>query len=76
MEKLILPKSWQDQPKSLQIWQDQLKSQQILARSTQVPANLARLTNVGLHSSFSTLMVHMHQVPLTTHQVPLAKNKE
>ena len=25
-----------------------------LARSTQVPANLARLSNVGLHSSFST----------------------
>ena len=42
-----------------------------LARSTQVPANLARLTNVGLHSSFSTLLVHTHQVPLATHQVPL-----
>ena len=26
MEKPILPKSWQDQPKSQQLWQDQPKS--------------------------------------------------
>ena len=45
------------------------------SRSTQVPANLARLTSVGLHSSFSTLVVHTHQVPLATHQVPLATNQ-
>ena len=47
-----------------------------LASSTQVPANLARLTNVGLHGSFSTLVVHTHQVPLATHQVPLAKSEK
>ena len=35
----------------------------ILARSSQVPGNLARLTNVGLHSSISMLVVHTHQVP-------------
>ena len=45
-----------------------------LARSTQVPETLARLTNVGLHSSFSTLVVHTHQVPLATHQVPIAQS--
>ena len=47
-----------------------------LASSTQVPAFLARLTNVGHHSSFSTLVVHTHQVPLATHQVPLAKSEK
>ena len=48
----------------------------ILAKSSQVRGNLARLTNVGLHSSISTLVVHTHQVPLATHQVPLAKSEE
>ena len=47
-----------------------------LAKSTQVPANLARLTNVGLHSSFSTLVVHTQQVPLATHKVPLVKSEK
>ena len=47
----------------------------ILAKSSQVPGNLARLTNVGLHSSISTLVVHTHQVPPTA-QVPLAKSEE
>ena len=50
--------------------------QSILARSTQVPASLARLTNVGLHSSFSTLVVHTNQVPVATHQVPLVKSEK
>ena len=48
----------------------------ILPRSSQVPGNLSRLTNVGLHSSISTLVVHTHQVPLSTHLVPLAKNEK
>ena len=48
----------------------------IVARSSEVLRNLARLTNVGLHSSFSKLVVHPHQVPLATHQVPLSKSKE
>ena len=48
----------------------------ILARSSQVQGNLARLTNVGIHSSISTLVVHTHQVPLSTHQVPLTKNEK
>ena len=64
MEKSILPNQ------SCQI--NLAKSN--LARSTQVPANLARLTNVGLHRSFSILVVHTHQVPLATHQAPLAKS--
>ena len=46
------------------------------ARSTQVPANLARLNNVGLHSSFSTLVVDTQQVPLSTYHVPLAKSEK
>ena len=33
-------------------------------RSTQLTANLARLTSVGLHSSVSTLVVNTNQVPL------------
>ena len=66
MEKSILPNQ------SCQI--NLAKSN--LARSTQVPANLVRLTNVGLQSSFSTLVVHTHQVPLVTHHVPLAKSEE
>ena len=66
MEKSILPNQ------SCQI--NLAKSN--LARSTQVPETLARLTNVGLHSSFSTLVVHTHQVPLATHQVSLAKSKK
>ena len=48
----------------------------ILAKSSQVPGNLARLTNVGLHSSISTLVEHTHQAPLATHHVPLAKCEE
>ena len=48
----------------------------ILAKSSQVPGNLARLTNVGLHSSISTLVVHTHQVLLATHEVPLAKSEK
>ena len=35
-----------------------------LGEIVQLPGNLARLTNVGLHSSISTLVVHTHQVPL------------
>ena len=51
-------------------------AESVLARSSQIPGNLARLTNVGLHSSISTLVVHTHQVPLATRQVLLAKSKE
>ena len=57
MEKSILPN---------QSYQINLAKSN-LARSTQVPANLARLNNVGIHSSFSTLVVHTHQVPIDTH---------
>ena len=66
MEKSILPNQ------SCQI--NLAKS--ILAKSSQVPGNLARLTNVGPHSSISTLVVHTHHVPLATHHVPLAKREE
>ena len=41
-----------------------------------IPENLARFTNVGLQSSISVLVVHTHQVSLSTHQVPLAKNEK
>ena len=66
MEKSILPN---------QSYQINLAKSN-LARSTQVPANLARLTEVRLHSSISTLVVHTQKVPLATHQVPLAKSKK
>ena len=57
MEKSILP----NQPCQLNL------ANSILAKSSQVPENLATLTNVGHHK---------HQVQLATHQVQPAKSKE